>query len=125
MSSVQLVEGRDVARDRALLKSTKDRVREEISKRTAARVSKYLSAPSNTVVDLFPGSDPWELHSRPGSIIFFRSATEILTATEQPPGSNQWELTYVSPVSAFDSDPPAPSRDDRAIPEDTQSGGPD
>lgn len=125
MSSVQLVDGRDVARDRALLKSTKERVREEISKRTAARVSRYLATPSNTVVDLFPGSDPWELHSRPGSIIFLRSATEILTATEKPPGSNQWELTYVSPVSDFNSEPPAPSRDDRAIPEDTQEGGPD
>ena len=58
MSSVYLVDGRDVARDRALLKATKQRVKEEIAKRTAAQVGKYLATPSNTVVDLHPGSDP-------------------------------------------------------------------
>ena len=58
MSSVHLVDGRDVARDRALLRATKQRVKEEIAKRTAARVGKYLATPSNTVVDLHPGSDP-------------------------------------------------------------------
>ena len=52
MSSIQLVDGRDVARDRALLKATKQRVKDEIAKRTAARVGKYLACPSNTVVDL-------------------------------------------------------------------------
>ena len=125
MSSVQFVDGRDEARDKALLKSTKERVKEGIAKRTAALVSKYLATPSNTVVDLHADSDPWELHSRPGSIIFIRGAGEILTATEISPGSNQWEVTYVSPVSHINIEPPIPSRDDRAIPEDTQERGPD
>ena len=61
MSSIQLVDGRDVARDRALLKATKQRVKDEIAKRTAARVGKYLACPSNTVVDLHPDSDPLKL----------------------------------------------------------------
>jgi len=125
MSSVHLVDGRDVARDRALLRATKQRVKEEIAKRTAARVGKYLATPSNTVVDLHPGSDPWELHSRSGVITFVRGATEILTATETSPGSNKWVLTYVSPVDEFSSEAPTPSRDDRAIPETTQDPGPD
>ena len=125
MSSVQLVDGRDIARDRALLRATKQRVKEEIAKRTAARVGKYLATPSNTVVDLHPGSGPWELHSRPGAITFVRGATKILTATEISPGSNQWVLTYVSPVGEFTCEAPTPSRDDRAIPEITQDTGPD
>ena len=125
MSSAQLVDGRDVARDRALLRATKQRVKDEIAKRTAARVGKYLATPSNTVVDLHPGSDPWELHSRSGAITFVRGATEILTATEHPPGWNKWVLTYVSPVGEFTSEAPTPSRDDRAIPETTQDTGPD
>jgi len=125
MSSVQLVDGRDVARDRALLRATKQRVKGEIAKRTAAQVGKYLATPSNTVVDLHPGSDPWELHSRSGAITFVRGATEILTATEISPGSNQWVLTYVSPVGEFTCEAPTPSRDDRAIPETTQDTGPD
>ena len=125
MSSTQLVDERDVARDTALLRATKQRVRDEVAKRTAARVGKYLACPSNTVVDLHPDSDPWELHSRAGTITFVRGATEILTATEISPGTNQWVLTYVSPVGELNFDPPSPPRDDRAIPESTQDPGPD
>ena len=125
MSSAQLVDGRDVARDMALLRATKQRVKDEIAKRTTARVGKYLATPSNTVVDLHPGSDPWELHSRSGALTFVRGATEIPTTTEISPGSNKWVLTYVSPVAEFTSVAPVPSRDDRAIPEATENFGPD
>ena len=125
MSSVTLIDGRDVARDRALLKETKRRVREAIAQRTAALVEKYLASPSNSVVDLYPGSDPWELHSRSGALTFVRGATEILTASESPPGSNKWILTYESPVAGFNGVVPNLPRDDRAIPEDTYSIGPD
>ena len=125
MSSAQLVDGRDVARDRALLRATKQRVKDEIAKRTAARVGRYLATPSNTVVNLHPDSDPWELHSRAGTITFVRGATAILTATEISPGTNQWVLTYVSPVGELTYEAPSPSRDDRAIPESTQDPGPD
>ena len=98
MSSATLVDGRDVVRDRALLIETKRRVREALAQRTAAIVEKYLATPSNTVVDLYPGSAPWELHSRSGALTFVRGATEILTASESPEGSNKWILTYESPV---------------------------
>jgi len=125
MSSAYLVDRRDVVRDRAPLKATKQRVKEELAQRTAALVGKYLAAPSNTVVGLHPGSDPWELHSRSGALTFVRGATEILTATEISPGSNKWVLTYVSPVAEFTSVAPAPSPDDRTIPEATENIGPD
>ena len=125
MRSGYLVDGRDVARDRALLRATKQRVKEELAQRTAALVGKYLATPSNTVVDLHPGSDPWELHSRSGALTFVRGATEILTATETSPGSKKWVLTYVSPVAEFTSVAPVPSRGDWAIPEATENIGPD
>ena len=125
MSSVQLVDGRDEARDRALLKSTKERVKEGIAKRTAALVSKYLATPSNTVVDLHADSDPWELHSRSGTLTFVRGATEILTASESQSGSNEWILTYESPVAVLSWTDPDSTRDDLAIPESSSTEGPD
>ena len=125
MSSAILVDGRDVVRDRAHLIETKRRVREALAQRTAAIVQKYLATPSNTVVDLYPESAPWELHSRPGAITFVRGATEILTASESPEGSNQWVLTYESPVAGINERDPFASRDDRAIPEPVSDVGPD
>ena len=125
MRSGYLVDGRDVARDRTLLKATKQRVKGELAQRTEALVGKYVATPSNTVVDLHPGSDPWKLRARSGVITFVRGTTEILTATETSPGSNKWVLTYVSPVGEFTSGAPTPSRDNRAIPEATQESGPD
>jgi len=125
MSSTNIVNGRDVARDRALLVETKKRVKEALAQRTAALVKKYLDSESNSVVDLYPGSDPWELHSRSGALTFVRGATEVLTATETVPGSNRWVLTYESPVAGFIHSNPVLPRDDRAIPEDLSSKGPD
>ena len=117
MSSVILVDGRDIKRDRTLLKETKRKVKEALALRTAALVEKYSSKETNTVVDLYPGSDPWELHSRSGALIFVRGATELLTATESPAGSNKWVLTYEAPESRFTESNPVSPRDDRAIPE--------
>ena len=125
MSSANIVNGRDVARDRALLVETKKCVKEALAQRTAALVEKYLASESNSVVDLYPGSDPWELHSRSGALTFVRGATEILTASESEPGSNKWVLTYESPVAGFNRIDPDLSRDDRAIPETPSSQGPD
>ena len=125
MSSATIVNGRDVARDRALLIETKKSVKEALAQRTAAIVGKYLASPSNSVVDLYPGSDPWELHSRSGALTFVRGATEILTASESPIGSNKWILTYESPVAGFNEGDPFISRDDRAIPEAVNDAGPD
>ena len=125
MSSVQLENGRDVIRDRALLRDTKRRVKEEIEQRTSALVRKYLATPSNTAVDLYPGSDTWELHSRSGALTFVRGATEILTATESPPGSNKWVITYEAPEAQFVGEELVDLRDDRAIPETTVESGPD
>ena len=125
MSSASIVNGRDVARDRALLIETKKSVKEALAQRTAALVAKYLATPSNSVVDLYPGSDPWELHSRSGALTFVRGATEILTASESQPGSNEWILTYESPVAVLNWTDPDLSRDDRAIPETSSIQGPD
>ena len=125
MSSANIVNGRDVARDRALLVETKKRVKEALAQRTAALVKKYLDSESNSVVDLYPGSDPWELHSRSGALTFVRGATEVLTATESEPGSNKWVLTYESPVADFNERDSFASRDDRAIPEAVNDVGPD
>jgi len=125
MSSANIVNGRDVARDQAFLVETKRRVKEALAQRTAALVKKYLDTESNSVVDLYPGSDPWELHSRSGALTFVRGATEVLTATESEPGSNKWVLTYESPVAGFIRSEPVLERDDRAIPEDLLSRAPD
>ena len=125
MSSASIVNGRDVARDRALLIETKKSVKEALAQRTAALVAKYLATPSNSVVDLYPGSDLWELHSRSGALTFVRGATEILTASESQPGSNEWILTYESPVAVLNWTDPDLLRDDRAIPENISSKGPD
>ena len=80
------------------------------------------------MVDLYPGSGSWELHSRSGALTFVRGATELLAATETPPGSNQWVLEYVAPVTevteVIDVDLESP-RDDRAIPEPIDDQGPD
>jgi hypothetical protein len=128
MSSSAIVDGRDIAGGRALVKETRRIAREAIAQRTAARVKKILSTPTNTVVDLYPGSGSWELHSRSGALTFVRGATELLTATETPPGSNQWVLEYVAPVTevteVIDVDLESP-RDDRAIPEPIDDQGPD
>ena len=125
MSSANIVNGRGVVRDRALLVETKKCVKEALAQRTAALVKKYLDTESNSVVDLYPGSDPWELHSRSGALTFVRGATEVLTATESEPGSNKWVLTYESPVAGFIRSEPVLERDDRAIPEDLLSRAPD
>ena len=53
MSSANIVNGRDVARDRALLVETKKCVKEALAQRTAALVEKYLASESNSVVDLY------------------------------------------------------------------------
>ena len=128
MSSSAIVDGRDIAGGRALVKETRRIAREAIAQRTAARVKKSLSTPTNTVVDLYPGSGSWELHSRSGALTFVRGATELLTATETPPGSSQWVLEYVAPVTevteVIDVDLESP-RDDRAIPEPIDDQGPD
>ena len=79
-------------------------------------MGKYRSKETNTVVDLYPESGPWELYSRPVAIIFARCATEIPTATESPAGSNKWVLTYVAPKAGFTDLYPVLPRDDRAIP---------
>jgi len=73
MSSVILVDGRDIRRDRALLKETKRKVKEALAKRNADLVDKYRAKATNTVVDLYPGSEPWVLHSRSGVLTFVRS----------------------------------------------------
>jgi hypothetical protein len=125
MSSVILVDGRDIQRDRALLKETKRKVKEALALRTAALVEKYRSKETNTVVDLYPGSDPWELHSRSGALTFVRGATEILTATESPAGSNKWVLTYEAPEARFTESSSVSPRDDRAIPEPPNNICPD
>ena len=49
MSSVILVDGRDIRRDRALLKETKRKVKEALAKRTADLVDKYRAKAINTV----------------------------------------------------------------------------
>ena len=78
-----------------------------------------MSTPTDTVVDLYLGSGSWELHS------FVRGATELLTATETPPGSNQWVLGYVAPVTeVIDVDIESP-REDRAVPGPVDDHGPD
>ena len=125
MSSANIVNGRDVARDRALLVETKKCVKEALAQRTATLVEKYLASESNSVVDLYPGSDPSELHSRSGALTFVRGATEVLTATESESGSNKWVLTYESPVAGFIRTDPVLSRDDRAIPENLSIQAPD
>jgi len=117
MNSVILVDGRDVIRDRTLPKETKRKVKEALALRTAALVEKHRSRETNTVVDLYPGSAPWELHFRPGALTFVRGATEILTATESPAGSNEWVLTYEAPEARFTESSSVLLRDDRAIPE--------
>ena len=125
MSSVILVDGRDIKRDRALIKETKRKVREALALRTAALVDRYRSKESNTVVDLYSGSEPWKLHSRPGAFTFVRGATELLTATESPAGSNEWEITYEAPASRAVESTLVIQRDDRAIPEPSNTGCPD
>ena len=55
MSSSAIVDGRDIAGGRALVKETKRIARAAIAQGTAARVKKVLSIPTNTVVDLYPG----------------------------------------------------------------------
>ena len=125
MSSVILVDGRDIKRDRALIKETKRKVREALALRTAALVERYLAKESNTVVDLYSGSETWKLHSRPGAFTFVRGATELLTATESPAGSNEWEITYEAPASRLVESTLVIQRDDRAIPEPSNTGGPD
>ena len=128
MSISTIVDGRDIAGGRALVKETRRIAREAIAQRTAARVKKILSTPTNTVVDLYPGSGSWELHSRSGALTFVRDATELLTATETSPGSNQWVLEYVASVTevteVIDVDIESPL-DDRAIPESIDNQGPD
>ena len=125
MSSVILVDGRDIRRDRALLKETKREVKEALAKRTADLVDKYRAKATSTVMDLYPGSEPWILHSRPGAFTFVRGATELLTATESPAGSNEWVLTYEASVARFLESSPVIQRDDRAIPEPSNTGCPD
>ena len=125
MNDITLVDGRDVRRDRALIKETKRKVKEALAQRTAALVNKYNSKVTNTVVDLHPGSEPWRLHSRSGVITFVRGATEILTATESPVGSNEWVLTYVAPESITSESSSVEQRDDRAIPEISIDNCPD
>jgi len=125
MSSVILVDGRDIRRDRALLKETKREVKEALAKRTADLVAKYSAKATNTVVDLYPGSEPWVLHSRSGVLTFVRGATELLTATESPVGSNEWVFTYEAPESRFTESSSVLQRDDRAIPEPSDDVGPD
>ena len=125
MSSVILLEGRDVNRDRALLKETKRKVREALALRTAALVGRYLAKESNTVVDLHPESESWKLHSRPGALTFVRGATELLTATESPAGSNEWVITYEAPDARLIESSSVLPRDDRAIPEPPTDVGPD
>ena len=128
MSSSAVVGGRDIAGGRALVKETKRIARTAIAQRTAARFKKILLTPTNTVVDLYPGSGSWELHSRSGALTFVRGATELLTATETPPWSNQWVLenvatvTEVTEVIYVDLESP---RDDRVIPEPIDDQGPD
>ena len=122
MNDVILVDGRDIRRDRALIKETKRKVK---AQRTAALVNKYNSKVTNTVVDLHPGSEPWRLHSRSGAITFVRGATEPLTATESPVGSNEWVLTYVAPESITSESSSVEQRDDRAIPEISIDNCPD
>ena len=127
MSSSGIVNGRDIAGGKALIKETKRIAREALAQRTEARVKELLVSPTNTVVDLYPGSSTWELHCRPDVLTFVRGATELLTATESPPGSNRWVLEYVAPVSevidvdleeVIEVDLESP-REDRAIPEPT------
>ena len=125
MSSVILVDGRDIKRDRALIKETKRKVREALALRTAALVDKYRSKETNTVVDLYSGSEPWKLHSRPGAFTFVRGGTELLTATESPAGSNEWVLTYEAPAARFVESSSVIHRDDRVIPESSNTDGPD
>jgi len=125
MSSVILVDGRDIRRDRALLKETKRKVKEALAKRTADLVDKYRAKATNTVVDLYPGSEPWVLHSRPGALTFVRGATELLTAIESPVGSNEWVFTYEAPEARFTESSSVLQRDDRAIPEPSDDVGPD
>ena len=125
MSSVILVDGRDIKRDRTLIKETKRKVREALALRTAALVDKYRSKETNTVVDLYSGSEPWKLHSRPGAFAFVRGDTELLTATESPAGSNEWVLTYEAPAPQFVGSSSVIQREDRAIPEPSNTGCPD
>ena len=125
MSSAILVDGRDIRRDRALLKETKRKVKEALAKRTADLVDKYRAKATNTVVDLYPGSEPWVLHSRPGALTFVRGATELLTAIESPVGSNEWVFTYEAPEARFTESSSVLQRDDRAIPEPSDDVGPD
>ena len=125
MSSVILVDGRDIRRDRALLKKTKRKVKEALAKRTADLVDKYRAKAINTVVGLYPGSEPWKLHSRPGALTFMRGATELRTAIESPVGSDEWVLTYEAPEARFTESSSALQRDDRAIPELPNNVGPD
>ena len=117
MNHITLVDGRDVRRDRALIKETKREVKEALAQRTASLVNKYNSKVTNPVVDLHPGSEPWRLHSRSGAITFVRGATKLLTATESPVGSNEWVLTYVAPEAILTESSSVEQRDDRAIPE--------
>jgi len=124
MSSVILVDGRDIRRDRALLKETKRKVKEALAKRTADLVDKYRAKATNTVVDLYPGSEPWVLHSRPGALTFVRGATELLTAIEPPVGSNEWVFTYEAPEARFTESSSVLQRDDRAIPGPSDGVGP-
>ena len=125
MNRAILVDGRDIERDRALLREAKLKVKEALAQRTAAFVEKYRSKVTNTVVDLYPESGPWELHSRSGVLIFVRGATELLTATESPAGSNKWVLTYEAPEAGFTESTPIIIRDDRAIPEPALFSHPD
>ena len=123
MSSVILVDGRDIRRDRALLKETKRKVKEALAKCTADLVDKYRAKATNTVVDLYPGSEPWVLHSRPGALTFVRGATELLTAIESPVGSNEWVFTYEAPEARFTESSSVLQRDDRAISEPSDDVG--
>ena len=125
MNDIILVDGRDIRRDRALLKETKREIKEALAKRTADLVAKYRAKATNTVVDLYPGSEPWVLHSRSGVLTFVRGATELLTATESPVGSNEWVFTYKAPEAGFTEFSSVPQRDDRAIPETSDDVGPD
>ena len=125
MSSVILVDGRDIKRDRALIKETKRKVREALALRTAALVDKYRSKETNTVVDLYSGSEPWKLHSRTGAFTFVRGNTELLTATESPEGSNEWVLTYEAPAARIVESSSVIQRGDRAILEPSNTGCPD
>ena len=76
-------------------------------------------------MDLYPGSEPWVLHSRPGALTFVRGATELLTAIESPVGSNEWVFTYEAPEARFTESSSVLQRDDRAIPEPSDDVGPD